>query len=179
VVVGDVSGRGLHAATTMAGLRHAIRAYVADGDDVAAVLTKLNGVLSFETEHRFATVLAAEVDVERRRITMASAGHFLPLLVTVEGADFLQAPVEPPVGVDPLSPSAVSFDVPEKAMLLAFTDGLIERKGEDIDAGLGRLRRACATRAESLDEFVDGVVSGLGANDADDDVVLLALRWSS
>ena len=81
-VVGDVSGRGLRAATTMASLRYATRAYVAQGDNPATVLAKLGRLLDFGNEHQFATVMLGAIDGAYRQLTMASAGHFSPLLVT-------------------------------------------------------------------------------------------------
>ena len=85
--VGDVSGRGLQAATTMASLRYAIRAYTAQGDDVATVLVKLGALLDIEADQQFATVLAGEIDVGRHSVTVVSAGHFMPLVVSDGAAD--------------------------------------------------------------------------------------------
>ena len=177
--VGDVSGRGLEAATTMASLRYAIRAYTAQGDDVATVLVKLSALLDIEFDQQFATVLAGEIDVDRHRVTLVSAGHFMPLVVRDGVADFIVGPAAPPVGVVPLANlSTVTFDVPPNATLIAFTDGLIERKDDDsIDVGLQRLRDAASGQSESLGELVDGLVNALIVADAPDDTVILAIRW--
>jgi Stage II sporulation protein E (SpoIIE) len=177
--VGDVSGRGLQAATTMASLRYAIRAYTAQGDDVATVLVKLGALLDIEADQQFATVLAGEIDVSRHRVTLVSAGHFMPLVVRDDDAEFIVGPAAPPVGVAPLGQlTAVTFDVPPHATLIAFTDGLIERKDdESIDTGLERLRTAAIGQTESLTEFVDGLVAALIVADALDDTVILAIRW--
>jgi serine phosphatase RsbU (regulator of sigma subunit) len=177
--VGDVSGRGLQAATTIASLRYAIRAYTAQGDDVATVLVKLGALLDIEADQQFATVLAGEIDVARHRVTLVSAGHFMPLVVRDDGADFIVGAAAPPVGVAPLGElTAVSFDVPPNATLVAFTDGLIERKDdESIDTGLERLRTAAIGQTESLTEFVDELVHALIVADAPDDTVILAIRW--
>jgi hypothetical protein len=177
--VGDVSGRGLQAATTMASLRYAIRAYTAQGDDVATVLVKLNALLDIESDQQFATVLAGEIDVELHRVTLVSAGHFMPLVVGDGGAEFVVGSAAPPVGVAPLDNlTTVTFDVPPHATLIAFTDGLIERKDdESIDVGLERLRNAATGQSESLAELVDGLVNALIVADAPDDTVILAIRW--
>ena len=177
--VGDVSGRGLQAATTMASLRYAIRAYIAQGDDVATVLVKLSALLDIETDQQFATVLAGEIDVGRHRVTVVSAGHFMPLVVRDGVAEFIVGLAAPPVGVEPLANlTTVTFDVPPHATLIAFTDGLIERKDdESIDVGLERLRAAATGQTESLGEFVDGLVHALIVADAPDDTVILAIRW--
>jgi hypothetical protein len=75
IVVGDVSGRGLRAATAMASLRYAIRAYVAQGDPPETVLFKLTNLLNVARDGHFATVLCGLVDVAEHRVTFANAGH--------------------------------------------------------------------------------------------------------
>lgn len=176
--VGDVSGRGLHAATTMASLRYAVRAYVAQGDDIATVLTKLGELLDIETDQHFATLLAGDVDLLAQRISLASAGHFLPLLVSGGAAEFVQGDIEPPIGIASSPQSVtVTFDAPPKATLLAFTDGAIERRGENIDVGLERLRRSVVDDGKPLDTLLDDLIPQLLAGEADDDVVILAMRW--
>jgi hypothetical protein len=178
LVVGDVSGRGLKAATTMASLRYATRAYVLEGYDPQTVLAKLGDMLDFESQHQFATVLVADVDVPGRRMTLASAGHFPPLLVSLEGNEFVDLAVSTPVGVDAAShPMAVSVQLSDEATFIAFTDGLIERRGEHLDVSLERLRAATAGQTGSLDELLDHLVATLIPAGADDDVVILGFRW--
>jgi serine phosphatase RsbU (regulator of sigma subunit) len=110
---------------------------------------------------------------------LVSAGHFMPLVVRDDDAEFIVGPAAPPVGVAPLGQlTAVTFDVPPHATLIAFTDGLIERKDdESIDVGLERLRDAATGQTESLGELVDGLVNALIVADAPDDTVILAIRW--
>jgi serine phosphatase RsbU (regulator of sigma subunit) len=175
--VGDVSGRGLAAATTMASLRYAVRAYVAQGDDIETVLVKLGELLDIESDHRFATVLAGEVDLAEGRVRLASAGHFLPLLLTAGEAKYVPGPVDPPVGVSTADRlTSVTVDVPPNATLVAFTDGVVERKGEHIDVGLERLR--CAANADGLplETLVDNLIAALIPDGAHDDAVILAIR---
>ena len=109
-------------------------------------------MLDIESDQQFATVLAGEIEVDRHRVTLVSAGHFMPLVVRDGVAEFIVGPAAPPVGVAPLANlTAVTFDVPPKATLIAFTDGLIERKDDDsIDVGLQRLRDAATGQSESL-----------------------------
>ena len=98
-VVGDVSGRGLSAATTMAFLRHAIRAYTAQGDGPAVILTKLGDLIGQPEEGYFATVLCGSIDVDRHLLTLASAGHFAPLVIDRGTARYVDLDVGPPIGV--------------------------------------------------------------------------------
>ena len=180
-VVGDISGRGLAAATTMAELRFAVRAYLAQGDDIATVLAKLDRLLQVETDHQFATVLIGELDTTAGRVRLVCAGHFPPLLVTDGHAEVLDCPVAPPVGVSsPARPPVVTeLPLPAAGTLLAFTDGLVERRDEVIDTGLDRLRQAAAAAdGQPLEEFVGGLLHTLTGGGAQDDTVLVAMRWA-
>jgi serine phosphatase RsbU (regulator of sigma subunit) len=179
-VVGDVSGRGLRAATTMASLRYATRAYVAQGDGPATVLAKLGRLLDFDTEQQFATVVAGAIDSADRRVTVASAGHFSPLLVAGNEARFLDVPVNTPVGVEPSGPwKEACFIVPDGATLIGFTDGLVERRGEHLDESLERLRRAAEGADGPIEGVLDHLMSQLIPEGATDDVVVLGLRWQN
>jgi hypothetical protein len=179
-VVGDVSGRGLAAATTMAALRFAVRAYLAEGHDVAEVLCRLRGLLDIDVDHQFATVLIGEVDTAAGQVRLISAGHFPPLLVDGGEPRQLACPVSPPIGVETADghvPTTVAVTGP--ATLFAYTDGLIERSGEVIDTGLERLAEAAAgTAARPLPEALDDLVRSLTVEGGKDDTVLLGVRWT-
>jgi hypothetical protein len=176
-VVGDVSGRGLRAATVMASLRYAIRAYVALDDQPESVLRKLCSLLDVTADDHFATVLCGRVTGDRQ-LLLANAGHFPPVLVTGGGAAFV--PVEPglPVGVAPGATYRLSRSaLPAAGTLLAFTDGLVERRGEHLGTGLERLRRAAGRDAGPLGSVLDGILADLASGDHDDDTAILGLRW--
>jgi len=179
-VVGDISGRGLPAATTMAELRFAVRAYLAQGDDITVVLAKLRRLLDVGTDHQFATVLLGELDSGTGRLRLVNAGHFPPVLLTQGGARYLETPVAPPVGVDaPAPPRAAEFALPTSGALLAFTDGLVERRDEVIDTGLDRLRAATARLdGRPLPQALDDLMTALAVDGARDDTVLLGMRWT-
>ena len=176
-VVGDISGQGLRAATTMAELRFAVRAYLAQGDDIATVLVRLRALLDIEVDHQFATVLLGELDPAAGLLRVVSAGHFGPLIISGGRAELLDCPVAPPVGVaTPVPPRVTEFRVTGPATLLAFTDGAVERRGEVIDTGLERLRStAAAAQAQPLPGILDRLMpTSAGGRD---DTVLLGLRW--
>jgi len=179
-VIGDISGRGLPAATTMAALRFAVRAYLAQGDDIDTVLAKLHRLLDVDTDHQFATVLIGELDINAGRLRLVSAGHFPPLLVVDGHAEVLSCPVAPPVGVaTPAPPPVTELRLPPSGTLLAFTDGLVERRGEVIDTGLARLRNATVTvDALRLEDLVDELMRSQTADGGKDDTVLVGLRWT-
>lgn len=176
LVVGDVSGRGLRAATVMASLRYAIRAYAAEGDGPSEILIKMSKLISVGRDGHFATVLCGLVDVAERRITFANAGHPNPLLITGAGAEFVATKVGVPVGVEPGAYPTMSVSVPSDGVLLAYTDGIFERRGESPDVGLERLRNASVGYA-SLDELLDGLLRVLTPDGGRDDTAILAVTW--
>jgi anti-sigma regulatory factor (Ser/Thr protein kinase) len=179
-VVGDVSGQGLPAATTMAALRFAVRAYLAQGDDISAVLVRLRGLLDISVDHQFATVLLGELDPTSGRIRLVSAGHFAPLLVRGGRAELLECPVGPPIGVTAAVPPTVTeLRVSGPATLLAFTDGAVERRGEVIDTGLERLRSAAAaSEGQPLPVVLDRLLQTSAVQGGRDDTVILGMRWA-
>jgi serine phosphatase RsbU (regulator of sigma subunit) len=180
LVIGDVSGRGLHAATTMAALRYAIHAYAAQGDGPATILTKLNKLVSVKSSGQLATVLCVLVDADARELTVTSAGHLPPLLISDGRGEFVKTDVGLPIGVDRhASYTSSTVTVGPGATLLAFTDGLVERRGESIDVGLGRLRDHATSNHATLDELLTRVVSNLRQDGADDDTAIAGIRWLS
>jgi serine phosphatase RsbU (regulator of sigma subunit) len=178
-VVGDISGRGLPAATTMAALRFAVRAYVSEGHDIEVVMAKLRGLLDIGTDHQFATVLLGELDTSAGRLRLVSAGHFAPVLLSGGRATVPDCPVAPPVGVPAPAPApATVVPVSTGTTLLAFTDGAVERRSEDLDTGLERLRStAAAAVSRPLEEMLDHLLGALDDGGVKDDTVLLGLRW--
>jgi hypothetical protein len=179
LVVGDVSGRGLPAATAMAVLRFAIHAYAAEGDDPDVFLPKLSHLLSVGKDRVLATVLCAVIDVSAREVSVTSAGHLPPLIISSHGSAFVDAPAGLPVGIE-RDPSYIStvVTVPPGATLLAFTDGLVERRGESIEVGLERLRDEAGSDHVSLDELLTRVL-GLVRQDSLDDTAVAAIQWMS
>ncbi len=178
LVVGDVSGHGLRAATTMAALRYAALAYAAVDPQPAVVLEKLSNFANGAPHDYFATVLCCLVDVASHGITLASAGHPAPLLVAGGAGDFVEINVGVPIGVSRDAPyEETSTSAPGGATLVAFTDGLVERRGEVLDVGLGRLREAATAEQLELEELVARLAADLASDDHHDDTAIVALRW--
>jgi serine phosphatase RsbU (regulator of sigma subunit) len=177
-VVGDVSGRGVHAAVVMASLHFAIRAYAAQGDAPSEILTKLCALLDIGRDGHFATVLCGHVDKDRRRLALSSAGHLPPLLVSNGKGTFVDVAIGPPIGtVSDATYASTSIDVPAGSTLLAFTDGLVERRGEIVDVGLESLRQSAIRTDRPLDRVLSDVIDELTSNGSDDDIAILGLRW--
>ncbi|HET9075793.1 MAG TPA: PP2C family protein-serine/threonine phosphatase [Acidimicrobiales bacterium] len=175
-VVGDVCGHGLKAATTMASLRFASRAYLAEGADPASLLERL-GHLEDLDDDTFATVLVGTVDLDSRRMVVASAGHPPPLLLSDSHASFVPLTPTAPIGVERARPEPLTTVVPDGAVVVAYTDGLVERRGEAIDVGLERLRSIRWRDGASVEEILDRLVATLLPGGAGDDTALLAMRW--
>jgi hypothetical protein len=179
--VGDVSGRGIPAANTMASLQYATRAYAAQGDDAPTILRKLTGLLDIARDGHFATLLLGHVNIDEHSLTLVSAGHLPPLVISGDGADFVTPPPGTPIGVDgPGSYAPVTVVVPAGSSVLAYTDGLVERRGEHLDTGLERLRVAAMEHGGGTDaaRLLDAVAGMLAVGAHADDVALLALHWT-
>ena len=129
------------------------------------------------SDDKFATVVCGTLDTTAGTLTVARAGH--PDLLVIDGdrARYLDVPLGPPVGVDSTwSYSSVTHVLPDGATLLAYTDGLIERRREHPDIGLERLRVAVLVDLP-IDELVAHLVDSL-VDGGDDDVAVLALHWT-
>ncbi|HEY7948722.1 MAG TPA: PP2C family protein-serine/threonine phosphatase [Acidimicrobiales bacterium] len=177
-VLGDVSGRGVEAATIMARLHFAIRAYAVQGDGPAAIMGKLGKLLSIENDRSFATVLCAVVDVAGHGITLVNAGHPPLLMLNGKSGDFIRTTIFPPVGIDASTDyRAEHFEVPAGATVVAFTDGLVERRGETIDAGLERLRTLTLEHPLALDDLLTKILTESSGAEYHDDRAILAVRW--
>jgi serine phosphatase RsbU (regulator of sigma subunit) len=177
-VVGDVSGRGLAAATIMAGLRYTIRAYAAIGYAPARILQIAAKEIDIDSDGHFATVLVGLVDNDRSEVTLANAGHLPPLLLTRERNEFIEVPVGLPLGIAAPVYDSLTIPLEPNSTLIAYTDGLVERRNEGIDVGLERLRKAASVDAPSVDDLLTSIVDHFFAEHvSDDDTAILAIRW--
>jgi serine phosphatase RsbU (regulator of sigma subunit) len=178
VMIGDVSGHGLRAATTMASLRHAALAYAAQDPDPSSLLARLSDFVNGGTHDYFATMLCVLVDVGAHRLTVASAGHLPPLLIDGDGGRFVDFDANVPIGVARKSPYLQStVSVRPNTTLIAFTDGLVERRGEVLDVGLARLRAAATDTALALEDLLLELADGLASEGHHDDTAIVGIRW--
>jgi serine phosphatase RsbU (regulator of sigma subunit) len=179
LVVGDVSGRGLRAARTMASLRYAIRAYAVEGDAPTTILSKVSRLVSVDETGQLATILTLLVDAAEGTVTVASAGHLPPLLIDGEGSRYLETEVGLPVGVEAGAeyPSR-RFPLPEAGTVVAFTDGVVERRGESIDAGLERLRASAVANGD-LKGLLERLLAAVPGGGGDDDMAIVGVRWTT
>jgi serine phosphatase RsbU (regulator of sigma subunit) len=176
-VVGDVSGRGVDAVAVMAHARFTLRAYLLDGDGPGVALAKTSKQLDIAVDGHMTTVLVGTGDVRTGEFVLATAGHPPPLLLAADGGRFLDLEVGRPLGLGQTAYATTTVHVPDGATLLAYTDGLVERRGEDIDVSLARLRTTAEGLATTpLDGFVGDLLAAMRRRGAEDDVAVLALR---
>ncbi|GAA3378958.1 SpoIIE family protein phosphatase [Streptomyces sannanensis] len=192
LVVGDVVGRGIHAAATMGRLRTAVHTLAnldLTPDEVLSHLDDLVDRLAGEqapTEEGSpqvvgATCLYAVYDPVTRHCALARAGHPPPAVVTPDGqVRVLDIPAGPPLGLGGLPFEAAELELAEGSLLALYTDGLIRTHKRDVDESLSGLCEVLGAPARSLEETcraVEGaLLDGRPTDDVADDVALLLAR---
>jgi serine phosphatase RsbU (regulator of sigma subunit) len=178
--VGDVMGRGAGAAAGMAQMRAAVRAYVAVDPDPEVVLARLDQLFVTYDLGRLVTMVYILVDPEQGQAAMLNAGHPPPVVLRRDGSvRQLPSPGDAPLGVEPDPRRLVMFPLGAGDLLLAFTDGLIERREEDIDTGQKRLLDAVPSlrrRSHSLSALLERLVEDVRDHTRSDDVAAVAVR---
>jgi serine phosphatase RsbU (regulator of sigma subunit) len=178
--VGDVMGRGVAAAAAMAQMRSAVRAYVALDPTPEVVLRRLDRMLLRYGGEQLVTLVYLLADPSRDDVVVANAGHPPPVLLRASGeTEQLPNATGSPLGV--LEQERLAHTVPLRAgdTVLAFTDGLIERRDEDIDQGQDRLLTALDLLADGdLHSSLGELARRVREPSRDDDVAALAIRRS-
>ena len=142
LVMGDVAGKGLAAASMVGRLRSALRAYALEGHAPARVVEQLNRLIwTEEDESQMATLIYVVVDPVAEELRWVNAGHPPPLLLSDgDVPQFLKGGSSVPLGVLPFPEfEEASARIEQGATVVLYTDGLVERPGEHIDDGLERL----------------------------------------
>jgi serine phosphatase RsbU (regulator of sigma subunit) len=122
-------------------------------------------------------VLVGVGDLASREITLANAGHLNPLLHAGSHTSFVDTTVGLPIGIGPATYDETTVAMAPGSTLLAFTDGLIERRGEDIDRGFERLADAATDLGTTLESGLSRVLTTVAEDAAGDDIAILAFRW--
>jgi anti-sigma regulatory factor (Ser/Thr protein kinase) len=178
LVLGDVMGRGVRAAAVMGQLRSAVRAYARLDLPPADVLEFLDAVVRDLGDDQIVTCVYAVYDPGERSISYANAGHLPPLLrLPGQPTRRLTGAQGPPLGtgIPPLAEEQVAL--PSGAVLVLYTDGLVERPDADLDEGIDALTGA----VDELPEVVDAdaparFVRALLPDGPDDDVAVLVAQ---
>ncbi|GAA0430979.1 hypothetical protein Aca07nite_17540 [Actinoplanes capillaceus] len=179
VVVGDVVGRGIDAATTMGQLRSAIRALATAENGPARLLEGLDRFCERVESARMATVVYAEIDLLSGELAYATAGH-LPLLLHEPAGppQYLMQARSAPLGSRAGDRRRVEdrIRLTGGSRLLLYTDGLIERRGRGLDRGFEILAREFSRlRDAPLKGLTAGLADILVGRDHGDDVCMLCL----
>ncbi|GAA0812369.1 SpoIIE family protein phosphatase [Spirilliplanes yamanashiensis] len=181
VVVGDVVGRGLHAASTMGQLRSAVRALAAAEAGPARLVEQLDRFVDRVETARMATVAYAEIALDTGTMTYCCAGHPPPLLLPAHADpetlwEGRSAPLGSRAGRRSRAEATVRLVTGDRVLL--YTDGLVERRDRHLDEGLDRLAAMFATRRRSPMKGLTARIADamlMGGEPPDDDVCLLCV----
>ncbi|MFF0294781.1 SpoIIE family protein phosphatase [Kitasatospora sp. NPDC004614] len=174
LIVGDVMGHGIRAAATMGQLRTVARTLVTLDLDPARVLRRLDDATAQLGEGQFATCVCAVFDPVDEECILASAGHLPPVVSERDGqARLVQPPPGAPLGVGGVPFESIRFPLRKDGLLVLYTDGLVERRGQDLDEGLELLRSTVTHRQGTLERGCDVVLDALGATLGQDDVAVI------
>jgi len=180
VVLGDVAGRGIAAASVMGQLRMALRAYALEEDSPASVVGRLDRLVQQLGLVEFATLAYGVWTPETGGLDLVLAGHPAPVVITPDG-EITFATAEPAVPLGAVHGAtfpSTQIVLPAGSTLLLYSDGLVEARDLPLAAGLERLRGFVAAAPTALDPLCQYIAERALSADADDDVTLLAVRAS-
>jgi serine phosphatase RsbU (regulator of sigma subunit)/anti-sigma regulatory factor (Ser/Thr protein kinase) len=178
LVMGDVVGHDLRAAAVMGQVRNALRAYALEGLSPAAVMERLNDFVRQVDPDEMATCVFAVFSPGVSTLLVSNAGHYAPLLINPDGRSvFLEEAACPPIGGnEAVTYTETLYHIVPESIVLFFTDGLIERRGEAIEVGLKQLQQVAEAAPRDLDNLCDYVLGEFFDGGApSDDVAMLAL----
>ncbi|MBM9503648.1 serine/threonine-protein phosphatase [Streptomyces sp. KK5PA1] len=177
LVMGDVMGHGLDAAVDMSAYRSLLR-YIASTDlPPHRVLRQLDAAAARDGSRRPATCLLVRVDPARGTCSLVSAGHLPPVVFGPDGTGtLLRLPVGPPLGTGIGGYEQTTCRLGPDETLVMFTDGLVERRHEDIDVSLARLAGLRLPPGAGVQQSLDFILGNLDAEHAEDDVAALTAR---
>jgi serine phosphatase RsbU (regulator of sigma subunit) len=178
VVIGDVAGHGLPAAAGMVRICSALRGLSVTGLPANWLLCYLNRLIcSDECPEQVASAVVCVLDQECPALLWAQAGHPPPMLISAGSARLLNPPRGQLLGVDPAAGYSLGCEeVMAGDIVLLYTDGLIERRGQDIADGLDALLAAAAGSPPSTAaEAADAILTRLAPPPADD-ICLVAIQ---
>lgn len=184
VVVGDVVGHDVEAAARMGRLRWGLSARAAQiGPDPERLLAALEQIAHASSRVDFATAVCVVIDPHTSTATYASAGHPPPVVVAPSGQTWLlDSATTPPVGVDSaIRHRPADCEIEPGSAIVAYTDGLVERRGRSIDAGIDELRSLVSGHAGSDPEHLAQLISDrheAGVGSSDDDMIVMVVQWN-
>ncbi len=177
VVMGDVMGRGIPAASIMGQLRNGLRMLALQGVGPAEALGLLNRLLDADLDSPLATVAYGVIDLDGRTLSLANAGHLPPVLRRAPSCRFLEGRGGPPLGAVAGARYGTSeYRLEPGDTLILYTDGLIEERGRNLDEGLARLLEVAAGLGSGHpDEVCDGLIESFRRVSDEDDTAVLVI----
>ena len=177
LAVGDVVGHGVEAAAVMGQLRTALRAYAIEGHSPSTVADRVDSLMSSLGPAVMTTLAYLVLDPEGESLDLVTAGHLPPLVVDPSGtARYLESTGGAPLGASTMRPQRSALHpLPTGAVVLLYTDGLIERRNESIDVGLERLRLT-AEGHHDVEALCDAIGAEVVPGAPEDDVAFIAAR---
>ncbi|HKG35797.1 MAG TPA: SpoIIE family protein phosphatase [Solirubrobacterales bacterium] len=177
VIIGDVAGRGIRAASVMGRVRPALRAYVLDEHGPEGAMERLDRLMRDFDRVEMTTVFHLQFDPAADRAQYVRAGHPPGLLRRPDGDVVeLAGGGTPPLGIlERIDYRVHEVEVPPGSMLLLYTDGLIERRDTDLRHGLDRLKEALAGAEGGAADCVEAIARQFTADAVPDDVAMLAM----
>ena len=179
IVVGDVAGHGVEAASLMGRVRNALRAYAFEDSDPASVLLRLHRLIRNQDDDAMVTAFVARYEPATGLVSWSRAGHPPPLLVTPDGAArFLEDVNGAPLGTMAREYRTASARLDPGALIVCYTDGLIERRDRILDDGLAWLKeRVREYSGDPLTALCDKLVDDpFVPHPTPDDICIVALR---
>jgi hypothetical protein len=177
LVVGDVMGRGVKAAATMAQVRSAVRTLIAVDPDPELIFARLDTLFDNLGIEDLVTVVYAIADRTEESLTVLSAGHPAPAVLTSQGGTRAVNAEGRLLGAGGAARQAVRVPFEVGDVVLMFTDGLVERRDEGLDEGLRRLAGSLGHLGQAeMRAGLSTVIAELHDSTRDDDVAALALR---
>lgn len=181
ITIGDVMGHGVRAAAVMGRMRGALRAYALEDEDPGSVLERFDREVQHFEAGQTATTVYGILDPDESVLRFSCAGHMPPVLVE-PGKEAVWLDHQPDLLLGAQQDArrrTTRLELPPAWTLCLFTDGLVERRGVDLDAALERVRRLLDLELPSADAVCAQMMAELvGESAPDDDIALLVLRHS-
>jgi serine phosphatase RsbU (regulator of sigma subunit) len=176
VAIGDVAGHGLSAVAEMAHIRFSLRSLSYLHDDPTEVLAQLSELVRVFSPDTMVTALYGTLDPHSGCFEYALAGHFPPMLCGPESCELVEVRADPPLGLGEQYARHTLTLRPDQT-LVAFTDGILERRSEPISLSLQRLIATCTPGPRGPDALCEHLMHEMLADlPNDDDAAVVAVR---
>lgn len=177
VVLADVSGKGMGAALLMSSTRSVLRLHAARGLSPKQILSEVNKFLVQDFPvSKFVTLVYAEIDPAKRKLTFASAGHLPPLFVHSSGAQFLTADAGLPLGIMDCEFSQHEIEMPAGCRVFLYSDGVTEALNSSLEEyGSNRVLAHVGNQTATVQSLLNDVDKFTAGHPKGDDVTVVMI----